>query len=106
MACLSILIEKMFVICAKPIFPISEPDWRDGATLTFEILADDASSLEHHLGRTEHFCLGSEAPFWGKLTSLEPCASTHPGLGLLRDKPTLRGALTILTLTEPAALTP
>ena len=97
MACLSILKEKMFVVCANPIFPTSEPDWSDGATLTFEVFADDAASLKRHLGKTEHFCLGSEAPFWGKLISLEPCAST-------RDKPTLRGSLKILTLTNPGAL--
>jgi hypothetical protein len=58
MACLNTWREKIFVVCANPIFPTSEPDWRDGATLTFEILADEAGSLKHHLGKTEHFLSG------------------------------------------------
>jgi threonine/homoserine efflux transporter RhtA len=33
--------------------------------------------------------------FSAKLMSLEPCESTHSGLALLRDRPTLRGVLTI-----------
>ena len=30
---------------------------------------------------------------WGKLKSLDPCESTHPGLAYFRNKPTLRGVL-------------
>ena len=37
-----------------------------------------------------------QAPFWAELVSLELCTSTAPGLGLMRERPTLRGKLRLL----------
>jgi hypothetical protein len=104
MSSLSILKEGVFVTCANPIYLTCDLDWRDGVTLSFEIFVADATSLKSRLGEVEQYCLDSQASFWGKLTILEPCQSTHPGLRLLRHKPTLRGVLTILTLNHPTAI--
>jgi hypothetical protein len=49
MACLSVLKEKVYVVCANPIFPT--PDL--GNTLAFEVLEKDASSLKSRLGEAD-----------------------------------------------------
>ena len=59
------------------------------------------TSLRLRLGQEHHYMLDSQA-FFGKLTNLEPCQSTHPSLLFLRDKLTLRGILTISKLGAPA----
>jgi hypothetical protein len=107
MACLSVQLEgkNIFVVCANPIFPIS--DMRDGA-LTFEVFEDDAASLKLRLGKKELYVLDGGKPWFGELISLEPCRSTHPGLSLLRHKPTMRGTMKIydyIELQQPADLT-
>jgi len=99
MACLSMLNEESgsgsFVVCANPIFVLAEPQWQEGAELTFEVLESDVGSLLSQTGTLKEYALDGQ-PFWGKLTTLERCVSTHQGLALLRDKPALRGALTII----------
>jgi hypothetical protein len=100
MACLSISEGDIFVVCANPIFPISDLDWQEGATLTFEVLEGDASVLAKQLGKVREYSLGQQ-PFRGQLESLERCESTHPGLARMCDTPTLRGVLTIKNFPQP-----
>lgn len=90
MAALSVLKDGIFVVCANPIFPISDVD----GTLTFEVFEADAASLKRSLGKLDEYCL-DDKHFSGKLVSLEMCRSTHPGLALLRNKPTMRAVMTI-----------
>jgi hypothetical protein len=92
MACLSVLVDGVFVVCSNPIFPISEVD---GRKLIFEVFEDDAASLERRRGQIDEYCVDATEPFLGELVSLEMCQSTHPGLALLREKPTMRGETTI-----------
>jgi hypothetical protein len=97
MACLSIFEGHVFTVCANPIFPLDEPDWRDGTTLTFEVLEADADVLFEQVKMVRQYALDGQA-FTGKLDSLEECISTHPGLGLLGNDRTLRGVFTIQSL--------
>ena|ERR1700730_848237 len=91
MAGLSVLKEGIFVVCANPIFPTSDVN---NDTLTFEVFEADAASLKHRLGKIDQYCLDKE-PFFGELVSIEMCRSSHPALAHLRDKPTMRGVMTI-----------
>ena len=97
MASLSVLGEGGIVMgCANPIFIISDEGRSKGAKLVFEVFEADASGLRARLGKLDQYGIDPRhLMFSAKLTSLEPCESTHPGLALLRDKPTLRGVLTI-----------
>jgi hypothetical protein len=97
MASLSILSEGgLMVGCANPIYLTSEADYREGAKLTFEVLEADASSLRRLLGKIDTFGIDPREPvFIAELTSLEPCESTVEALALLRDKPAMRGTLTV-----------
>jgi hypothetical protein len=96
MACLSISRDGVFVICASPIFVTSRVDLTPpGSALKFEVFAADATSLKPLIGQIECFMLDPAAPFMAELTTLEPCESTHAGLRLMRDAPTVRGVLTI-----------
>lgn len=104
MARLNIWEEKLFVACANPIFPTSDSDWRNRGNLIFEVLADDADSLRHCLGKIPRFSLDTEAPFWATLTNLDPCISTRTDLSLSRDKPTLHGSLVIVAPAESPRL--
>jgi hypothetical protein len=74
-----------------------------GARLEFEILEKNASRLPSLIGARRLFAIGADYTFWGRLISLEPCTSTHPGLGLLRHEPTLRGALVVDAMLEDGA---
>ena len=105
MSCLSIFTDDISVVCAKPIFLTSGMDVTPGAALTFEVFVADAALLESRIGQVERYLLDTSAPFWAQLTTLEPCVSTHVGLRLLRNKPTLRGVLTIQTPELPNAPT-
>jgi hypothetical protein len=89
--CLSILKDGILVVCANPVFLTSDPD---GGTVTFEVFEADSSGLKSRLGSIEHYCLDGE-PFLGKITSIEPCRSTHVALSLMRDRPTMRIILTV-----------
>jgi hypothetical protein len=91
MACLSILKDKVYVVCANPIFPTSDL----GNTLAFEVLENDASSLKSLLGEADEYYIDSVGTFFGVLQSLEPRQSTHPGLAMLRDKTTLHGVMQV-----------
>lgn len=89
-------------IVASPIFWLNPPKLRQGEKLLFEVLEKDAASLEGLLNKLEQFSIGShEYSFTGKLTCLVPCESSHEGLALLRDKATLRGELTIVSVGVP-----
>jgi hypothetical protein len=101
MSCLSVFDQGIFVKCADPIFQLSDLDLRVGGTLAFEVFEDGAASLRLRIGEERRYLLDSQ-PFLGRVTSLEPCRSTDPGLKYLRDRPTLRGALTISGLDAPA----
>lgn len=92
MSSLSVFSANLFVTCANPIFPLSDPDT---GTFTFEVLEADAVMLKARVGKWEQYLLGEKPPFFGELVKLEPCESTHLGLLLLRDKPTLRGVLAV-----------
>lgn len=97
MADLCVLAEDGIIIsCANPIFIISDGGRKKDAKLVFEVFDNSASGLRRRLGRSDNYGVDPNQPlFSAKLTSLEPCESTHPGLALLRDRPTLRGVLTI-----------
>lgn len=97
MASLSILSEDGVIIgCANPIFIISDGGRQKGAELVFEVFERDATGLRARLGKYEQYGIDpTQLMFTAKLTSLEPCESTHPGLALLRERPTLRGVLRI-----------
>ena len=104
MSALSIQLENsIFSICANPIFPLTELVVTPEAEFAFEVFEDDSDSLRRQLGQIEHYALDGST-FWAKLSTLEPCASTHPGLALLRHKPTLRGVMIVERVTyDPQA---
>lgn len=100
MSCLSILDGKAFVVCANPVFVIGSTELRVDELLTFEVFEDDAGYLSKLVGTIREFALGDD-PFWAEVTSLTPCVSTHQGLSMLRNKPTLRALLTIKNHAQP-----
>jgi len=102
MSCLSVFDQGVFVVCANPIFPTSEVEWRDGASFSFEVFVADATSLRLRLNEDHYYAMDSQACL-ARLTSLDPCRSTHPGLRFLRDKPTLRGTMMIVRVGAPAS---
>jgi len=65
MSALSIarLPKSHFVVAANPIFLISEIDYRIGASLAFEVLETDSSSLADLVGQREYFTLDGGQPF-------------------------------------------
>ncbi len=93
-SCLSVFaLEGLAIVCANPVFPISEPD---AGILVFEVFDQDSTGLRRRLGQIEQYVLDPRKPaFWGRVTRIEPCQSTHPGLSLLRHKPTLRVEITV-----------
>jgi hypothetical protein len=91
MTSLSVLEGGIYVVCANPIFPITDL----GNIWVFEVLESDATDLKQRLGRMDEYCTGQDGTFTGVLEQIEMCSSTHPGLRLLREKPTLRGVMTI-----------
>lgn len=97
MAALSIRVDGHFVICATPIFLTSEPS---ADLLTFEVFESDAARLKSVLGKAETYYL-DDAVFFAELITLERCQSTHPGLALLRHKPTMRGVLRVHKSASP-----
>jgi hypothetical protein len=66
-----------------------------------EVFEVDAGELKSLVGAHRCFYIDeTSGAFWARLSSLEPCVSTHHGLALLRDKPTLQGVL--IVVEEPA----
>ena len=98
MACLSIIRDGgPSTVAANPIFPLDPIDRRGDAEFWFEVLEAAAAELKTLVGEHRCFYIDSTGEvFWAKLRSLEPCVSSHQGLALLRDKPTLRGILVIV----------
>ncbi len=101
MACLSILGERgpktVATVAANPIFPLDALNVRGGELFRFEVFDADAGQLKALVGTHRCFYIDeTSGVFWARFQSLEPCVSTHPGLGLLRDKPTLRGVLVVV----------
>ena len=98
MACLSILRERgPTTVAANPIFPLDALNVRGEGEFRFEVLDAAASQLKAIVGMHRCFYIDeTSGVFWAQLRSLEPCVSTHPGLALLRDKPTLRGVLVVV----------
>jgi hypothetical protein len=96
MGYLSIREDNIFVCCANPVFLIANPYSQEDDAMTFELFESDADYLREQLGKVQEYSLG-QRPFLGKLESLEPCESTHPGLAGMRDTPILRGILTIVS---------
>jgi hypothetical protein len=87
--------------CASPLYPVSQPDYRPGARITFEVLEADAASLKRLVGKTETFGTDPEhPPFIGQLVSLEPCSSSVAALSLMREKPAMRGVIVIERLVD------
>jgi hypothetical protein len=80
---------------ANPIFPTSEFDLRKGAKFTFEVFEVDAAWLKKLVGKTMTYAY-EQRLFAAELTELELCTSTVPALLLLRNKPTMRGVMSIL----------
>ncbi len=74
----------------------------DDNHIEFEVLEADANSLLRFVGIKQLLAYNGVS-FWGELTSLEPCSSTTEALGLLRDKPTLRGVIRKFS-GEPVAM--
>jgi hypothetical protein len=80
---------------ANPIFLTSLLKMVRGAEVTFEVLDRDGAGLKILIGTKQLYYLDGRL-FWADLKSLEPCQSIHPGLTLLRHKPTLRGVFLML----------
>lgn len=80
---------------ANPIFPTSEFDLLKGAKFTFEVFEVDAAWLKTLVGKTVTFAY-EQRLFAAELTELELRTSTAPALLLLRNKPTMRGVLSVL----------
>jgi hypothetical protein len=98
MACLSIatLGRLPLVKAANPIFTLREViNYAKGGSIVFEVLEADAEVLKSLINKPSQYAFNSQS-FSGTLTSLDSCESTHPGLGHIRHKPTLRGTLTVL----------
>ena len=95
MACLSIVRESgPTTVAANPIFLLDPMSSKSGVEVAFEVFEADGGELKSLIG--EHRCFyidDNVGVFWARLKSLEPCVSTHPGLALLRNTPTLRGVL-------------
>lgn len=109
---LSVLLEdsapnppSVFVCCANPIFLNNEPVWSDGAEFIFEVLETEASTLKLKLDKREQYSLDGGPLFFGELSDLQPCDSTHPALSLLRNEPTLRGVMRVLGIVNLRAST-
>ncbi len=94
-ACLSILGDSGPVrVAANPIFPFDPVAFHGGAEIGFEVFDVDASELKSLVGSYRCFCIDETSGIlWAQLKSLELCVSSHPGLAMLRGKPTLRGVL-------------
>ena len=72
------------------------PDHNRGGEVRFEVLEADAENLKTLAGTFRLLYVSElEAPFRGQIRSLRSCVSTHPGLTMLRDRPTLCGVLAI-----------
>jgi hypothetical protein len=101
MTCLSILPDDSpATVAANPIFPLEPFAIRTSAEIKFEVFEADAAELKTLVGEYRCFYIdGAGGTFWAQLKTLERCVSTHPGLAMLRDKPTLRGVL--LPVREP-----
>ena len=82
--------RQTIAVVTNPIFLTSDLRMMRGAEVTFEVFETDANRLENFVGTTQLYYLDGRL-FWAALKSLEPSQGTHPGLSLLRDKPTLRG---------------
>jgi hypothetical protein len=98
MACLSVSKDGVYVVCASPIFPVSEI----GNTLAFEVFESGATSLKLRVGKPDEYFIDSVGTFFGVLKSLEKCVSTHPGLALLRHKNTLYGVMEVHKIISTA----
>jgi hypothetical protein len=98
MACLSILRDNgQTTVVADSIFPLASFTIRDEAEIRFEVLEKDADELKSLVGKHQCFYIDeTSGVFWAGLKCLNPCISTHRGLALLRDKPTLCGVLTVV----------
>ena len=99
MACLSWKPEhtKGFVVAANPIYPVSELSALTSGSIEFEILESDADLLVAHVGTPHVFYISDETgTFDARLSPFVRVISTHPGLALMRDRPTLRGRLEII----------
>lgn len=91
MYALSVLNDGIFVTCANPIFPLSDPTT---GTFMFEVLEADSSMLKSRIGKLEAYGVDpTKPPFFGKLVRLEPCESQHLSLLYLRHKPTMRAVI-------------
>jgi hypothetical protein len=101
MACLSTFQDKsksIATVVANPIFLTSPIEGLpNGAEITFEVFEEFADGLRSRLADNFQYCTIDGSKFWGKLKSLTPCTSTHPGLALLRGKPTLRCVLEVFS---------
>ena len=82
--------RKVVPLVANPIFLTSPLRTESGGEVTFEVFEIDAGGLQAVIGAKQLYHLDNKL-FWAELKSLQPCQSTHPGLSLLRHKPTLRG---------------
>ena len=102
MACLSIIRDGgPATVAANPIFPLDPVIIRGGAEIRFEVFEVNAGELKSLVGAHRCFYIDeTSGVFWARLNRLERCVSTHRGLALLRDKPTLQGVLVVVE--EPA----
>jgi hypothetical protein len=86
-----------FVPCANPIFlQTQEVDLRPGVQLDFEVMVDDAPSLEAHLNKPCQYRLDEGPAFQGELTSLRRGKSTHEALAQYRAYTAFRGMIKVI----------
>lgn len=102
MASLSYFDDELngFVLAANAIFPISPVEV--GKTFAFEVIEDDASGLRNLFNKDVRYHVEGTV-FTGRLKSASKRQSTHQGLRLLRDKPTLRADIDVLSLQSPGS---
>jgi hypothetical protein len=103
MSCLSIKLEeedgpKALVVCANPIYLLSDFNPHVDDEIEFEVLDSDATQLKTLVGTTRIFGLEGKA-FTAEVTKLKPRVSTVDALMLMRHMPAMRGTLTIKSLT-------
>jgi hypothetical protein len=86
-------------VAANPLHLLSDRENYEnpkaGTNIEFEVLEANALGLYPLVGDTRRYMIG-DTPFWATLRELKPRTSTHPGLGLMRNRPTLLGVLAVV----------
>ena len=97
MACLSVRMKdaRGHGVVANPIFLTSSiENLVQGSVIPFEVMEQDAGSLNALVNEPELYSLGTEVAFFGKLRSLEAKPATVSALAIL-GRPTLHATIDV-----------